>query len=152
MENLHTFRNKTYFYTSVTFCPFAIYTIDPGKMWIDAALLQAQKESVLSSFCNIPHTSIGLVKGSLTTLSYICTELDFPHPWSAGYVLKKRISDSGYFLLLYCSSCLIWTKVKSQLEEERLSSTPVCDSSYSWPESSYAAWAGQKESHDLDDN
>lgn len=41
MENLHVLKNKTYFHTSVTFCPFVIYTIDLDKMWTDAALLQA---------------------------------------------------------------------------------------------------------------
>lgn len=106
MENSHAFRNKTYFYTFMTFCPFAIYTIDPDKMWIDAALLQTQKELVLSSFYNVPHTSIGLVKGSLTTLSYICMGLDFPHPWTAGYVLKKRISDSVFLTLVLL--LLVW--------------------------------------------
>lgn len=37
MENLQTFRNKTYFNTPMTCCPFAIYTIDLDK----CALLQA---------------------------------------------------------------------------------------------------------------
>lgn len=41
MENLHKQKNKTYFYTSVTLCPFAIYTIDLDKMWTGTALLQA---------------------------------------------------------------------------------------------------------------
>lgn len=81
-------------------------------------------------------------------------ELDFPHPQSAGYILKKMISDSGYFWLSYCFGFSDMNK--GEVTNGRivvfLNTHPL------WGESVLASehWCSssglEKEAHDLDDN